>query len=455
MKKRQVVIIGGGPAGRTLVHMLHASDQEMSVTLIKDEPINANRCAVPYGIPDEKPLEKFQIPNALITDFGAALVIDRVAKIDTANNTVFTASGDEYPYDDLVLSTGSRPIIPPIPGVEGKNISAVRSIADLSLLRQLASTGKRAVVVGGGYIGIEVAVVLNQMGLDVTVVEMLPTILMATTEPEFIGEVAEELTERGLHLRTNETVVEFVHPSADQVVVKLGSGESLAAEIVVLSVGVAPNTELAAQAGIKTSRLGIWVDTHMRTDATNVYACGDCAEKTAFVTGQPTRGEFGTNAVFMAKTVAHNMLGKKKTFPGVINANVTAVFDWSLGSAGLTEQMARDAGIDVVTGYSEVLNKYPMMDQAGTIRTKLVFNRENRTLVGGSVLRKESCSAHNVDFISFALQMGATMDDLMDYQYATHPELAAKPSDNTYVFAVKDALNKLHQTGPATIAAEY
>jgi NADPH-dependent 2,4-dienoyl-CoA reductase/sulfur reductase-like enzyme len=276
---------------------------------------------------------------------GADLVIDRVARIDTSNKQDDTAAGDRYPYDDLVLSTGSRPVIPPIPGVEGKNISAVRSIQDLSLLRQLASTGKRAVVVGGGYIGIEVAVVLKQMGLDVT-------------------------------------------------------------------------------------------------DAKGVYACGDCAEKTSFVTDQPTRGEFGTNAVFMAKTVAHNILGKKKTFPGVINANVTAVYDWSLGSAGLTEKMARDAGIDVVTGYSEVLNKYPMMNQVDTIRTKLVFNRENRKIVGGSVLRKGNCSAHNVDFISFAIQMGATIDDLMDYQYATHPELAAKPSDNTYVFATKNALTK-------------
>jgi NADH dehydrogenase len=126
----------------------------------------------------------------------------------------------------------------------------------------------------------------------------------------------------------------------------------------------------------------------MRSDAKGVYACGDCAEKTSFITGQPTRGEFGTNAVFMAKTVAHNILGKKKTFPGIINANVTAVYDWSLGSAGLTEQMARDAGIDVVAGYSEVLNKYPMMNKVDTIRTKLVFDRDNRKIVGVSVLRK-------------------------------------------------------------------
>ena len=104
MKKRQVVIIGGGPAGRTLVDMLQTSDQNESVTLIKDERINANRCAVPYGIPDEKPLEKFQIPNELLMDNGAALVIGRVARIDTINKAFSKAAGDRYPYDDLVCS---------------------------------------------------------------------------------------------------------------------------------------------------------------------------------------------------------------------------------------------------------------------------------------------------------------------------------------------------------------
>ena len=442
MEKRDVIIIGGGPAGRTIVHMLHASGNTMSVTLIKDEKINANRCAVPYGIPEKKPLEKFQIPNTLVTDFGVDLVIDSVKKIDTAKKKVFTTKGRTYGYRHLVLATGSRPVIPPIPGADGENITCVRSIKDLSALRQFASHGKRAVVVGGGYIGIEVSVVLRQMGIDVTIVELLPTILMATTEPEFIGQVKETMDEKGIQLLTNEKVVEFVHQSDGTMAVKLGSGASLLADFVVLSMGVAPNTELASQAGIKTTRLGICVDKHMQTDAEGVYACGDCAEKTSFVTSQPTRGEFGTNAVFMAKTVAQNILGKNKTYPGVINANATAVYEWSLGSAGLTEKMAKDEGLDIVTGFSEVPSKYPMMNQVDTIRTKLVFNRNNRKLVGGSVLRKGNCSAHNVDFISFAIQMGATMDDLMDYQYATHPELAAKPSDNIYVFATKNALTK-------------
>ncbi|MBW1893000.1 MAG: FAD-dependent oxidoreductase [Deltaproteobacteria bacterium] len=443
MEKRDVVIIGGGPAGRTIVHMLHASGRNMSVTVIKDEEINVNRCAVPFGINGKKPIEKYQISNTLVTDFGAELVIDRVQHIDTKKKQLRTEKGKDYEYRHLVLSTGSRPLIPPIPGIDAEAIIPVRSSIDLSALRRLSAKGKKAVVVGGGYIGIEVAVALRQMGIAVTIVEMLPEILMTTTEPEFIKHVENQLSKNDLQVLTNEKVVEFDHTSDDGVNVKLGNGNSLYTDFVVLSAGVILNTELAEDAGIKTSRFGICVNDHMQTSADNVYSCGDCAEKYSFVTEKPTRGEFGTNAVFMAKIVAQNILGNKKKFPGVINANVTSIYDLSLGSAGLTEQMAKDAGIDVVTGSSEVLDKYPMMGEVDSIHTKLVFNRKDYKLIGGSVMRKGNCTAQNVDFISFAIQMGATMDDLMSYQYCTHPELAAKPSDNSYVFATRDALSRL------------
>jgi NADH dehydrogenase len=443
MEKRDVVIIGGGPAGRTIVHMLHASGRKMSVTLIKDEATNANRCAIPYGIPPSKPMEKFQIPNQLVTEFGAELVVDRVTKIDTAQKQVCTLGGETYRYEHLVLATGARPVIPPIPGIDGEAITSVRSIEDLAALRDFASRGQNAVVVGGGYIGIEVSVVLKQMGLDVTVLEMLPRILSATTEPEFIDHVEEVLAANGIRVLTRDKVVAFEHQPDKRVTVRLASGDTLDADFVVLSVGVAPQTELAGQAGIKTSRLGICADPHLRTSAANVYTCGDCTEKRSYVTRQPTRGEFGTNAVFMAKVVARNILGDPVEFPGVINANATTVYDLSLGSAGLTEQMARDAGLKVVTGWSEVPNKYPMMDTVAPIRTKLVFSLEDKRLIGGSVMQKGSCAAQTVDFISLAIQMGATMDDLDSYQYCTHPELAAKPSDNIYTFATRDAAQKL------------
>ena len=443
MENKDVVIIGGGPAGRTIVHMLHAAEKNLSVALIKDEEVNVNRCAVPYGISEDKPIEKYQIANELVTDFGAELVVDGVSAVDTDNRLVQTKNGRRFVYKHLVLATGSRPLVPPIPGIDTGNITPVRSLDDLAFLREKAVGGKRAVVVGGGYIGVEVAVVLRQLGLDVAIVEMLPQILMATTEPEFIDHVSSALAEKGIRLLTGEQVISFDHPSESEVVVRLKSGKALPADLVVLSVGVVPGTELAAEAGIETSRFGICVGEDLRTSAKDVYACGDCAEKASFVTGRPTRGEFGTNAVFMARVVAQNILGKDKKFPGVLNANVTSVYDLSLGSAGLTEAMAKAAGIEVVTGYSTVLDKYPMMDRAASIETKLVFHLENKRLIGGSILRKGACTAANVDFLSLAIQMGATLEDLLVYQYCTHPELAAKPSDNGFVFAAKAAGRQL------------
>jgi NADH dehydrogenase len=439
MQQRDVVIIGGGPAGRVIVHALHTQNSGLSVTLVKDEEINVNRCAVPYGIAGNKPIENFQIPNQLVTDFGAELVVDRVVKIETDRKRIHTQNGQTYRYRHLVLATGSRPLVPPIPGVDLKGVTPVRSLQDLDALRGFAASGQKAVIVGGGYIGIEVAVVLRQMGLEVDVVEMLPQILLATTEPEFIPDVEKTLAAEGVRLLTNRKVAEFRNRNGRGVDVILENGETLGADFAVLSVGVVPNIELAAEAGIQASALGIVTDPYLRTGVEGVYAAGDCAEKISFITQKPTRGEFGTNAVFMAKVVAQNILGRNKTFSGVINANATSVYDWSLGSAGLTEKMALEAGLNVVTGYSEVLDKYPMMDGAAPIRTKLVFECDTGSLIGGSVMRRGNGVAQNVDFISFAIQMGATQEDLLRYQYATHPELAAKPSDNTYVFAAREA----------------
>ena len=446
MLEKDVVIIGGGPAGRVIVHTLHSQKKDLSVTLIKDEDINVNRCAVPYGIPQDKPIKKFQIPNQLITDFGAELVVDRAVKIDIQAKQVHTRNGQTYGYKHLVLATGSRPLMPPIPGIELAGVTSVRSLKDLAALRSFASSGQKAVIVGGGYIGIEVAVVLRQMGLVVYVVEMLPQILMATTEPEFIADIAKTLEANGVRIITNQKVAGFSSSNGRGIDVRLETGESLAADFAVLSVGVVPNIELAADAGIQTTALGIVTDLHMKTSAENVYAVGDCVAKKSFITGKPTRGEFGTNAVFMAKVAAQNILGRNKTFPGVINANATSVYDWSLGSAGLMEKMAQDAGLSVVSGYSEVLDKYPMMDGVTPIRTKLIFERSTGSLIGGSVMRRGSGAAQHVDFISLAIQKGATLEDLLCYQYATHPELAAKPSDNTYLFAAQDAESKLEAT---------
>lgn len=449
MRAFDVVIVGGGPAGRTIVHSLHAADAGLSVAVVKDEPINVNRCAVPYGIAPGKPIEKFQIPNKLVTDFGAQLIVATAERIDREAATVQLAGGETVGYANLVLATGARPFAPPIPGIDGSAVTFVRSLTDLGRLRELAARSERVVIIGGGYIGVEVAIVLREIGLQVSLVEVLPNILSGTTEPELNEVIEAALIEHGIHLNLGRRVERI---EADGTAV-LDDGAALEAGFVVVAAGVTPNTALAAAAGLPVSRYGIRVDDRLRTAAANIYAAGDCAEARSFLTGTPVPGEFGTNAVFMGRVVAANILGADGIFPGVINANASTAFDWSFGSAGLTEKGARDAGFAVVTGLSEVLDRYPMMDGASEIRTKLVFDRPSRRLLGGSVLRKGRGAAQGVDFLSLACQLGASVDDLINYQYATHPELAAKPSDNGYVFAARAAVKEMSRPAEVRIAA--
>ncbi|KAA0259214.1 NADH oxidase [Deferribacter autotrophicus] len=439
----KVVIVGGGPAGRVVVHSLYAAKKEYDVVLIKDEEINVNRCSVPYGIVDKKPVEKYCISDSLITEFGAKLVIDTVVEINKEENFVVTEKGQKFNYDYLLLATGSKPIILPIPGIDLDNITSVRSKADLERLRKYAKEYKKCVVVGGGYIGVEVAVVLKKLGLDVTIVEMLPHILLATMDDDFAEIIENHVKEKGINVMTGAKVVEFAGSEGKVKQVILENGERIDADFVIVSVGVVPNTELAEKSGIEVSKFGVVTDDYLRTSVENIFAAGDCAEKKSFITKKPTRGEFGTNAVFMSKVVGANIQGKNVIFPGVINANASTAFEYSFGSAGLIQKMAEKEGLDIVVGESEVLDMYPMMDGVDKIKTKLVFDRKTGKLIGGSVLRKGHCTANNVDFISFAIQMGATIEDIMKYQYATHPELAAKPSDNTYMFAARDALSKM------------
>ncbi|MDD3603920.1 MAG: FAD-dependent oxidoreductase [Kiritimatiellae bacterium] len=442
MEKKDVIIIGGGPAGRSVVHMLHKAGFPGSVTLIKNEEINVNRCAIPYGISHEKPTTAFQIPNALISDFGAELLIDEVSILDTTARRVKTAAGLEMRYQHLVLATGAQPLIPKIPGGEAGNVVPVRALADLERLRDLTPCSKKAVIVGGGYIGVEAAVGLRRAGLEVALVEMQPHILMATAEPEFIAPLENALKEQGVKLLTGRRVESFELTEGCASAVRLDDGQALKANFVVMAAGVLPDTRLAEASGIRCSRYGIVTDDYLRTSAGNIYTAGDCAEKKSFITGNPAPGEFGTNAVFMGKVVARNILEKPTRFPGIINSNVSTVFDWAIGSAGLTEAAASAQGIKAVSGIGETLDRYPMMAGASPVRVKLVFNRETRKIIGGSVLRRDRCAAANVDFISLAIQKGATMEDISQYQYSTHPELAAKPSDNFFVFASLDAEKK-------------
>lgn len=439
MSHSNVIIIGGGMAGLTVLHELHAADHYLSITLIKDEEITANRGALPYGIDPRKSAAKFMLSNKLITYFGGDLLVDSVERIEPENSRLTTATGQTFSYDHLVFATGAQAMLLPIPGVASPQVLSVRSTHDLAALREATQHTQRAVVIGSDSIGVEIAAILHSLGRQVTIIELLPHLLAGTVDEEFAREIERYLTERGISLRTDARVSEILCAADHRVTgVQLDDSSLIETDFVILSLGVEPDTELAEQSGIAVSKFGIVTDDYLRTNVENIYATGDCAEKKSFLTNKPVRGESETNTIAMSKVVASNILGHHKVFPGVINPYIVTAFTLSCGSAGLSERAAM-MELNIVSGKSEVQDKYPMMDDVASIKTKLVFERGSGKIIGGNVLRYNGSVAADVDFLTLAIQTGVTIEQLVEYQYVTHPALTAKPSDNRFVLAARDA----------------
>lgn len=443
MSHSNVIIIGGGTAGMAVVQELHAADRPLSVTLIKDEEVTVNKGTLPYSVDPQKSAGKFVVPNKLVTYLGAELLVDSVSRIEPAHSRLSTAGDRTLTYDHLVFATGAHPAIPPIPGVDAPQVISLRSKYDLVALRETAEQRKNVIVIGSDYVGLEVAAMLHKVGAAVTIVEPGTALLGGALPTTMTDEIRRYLREQGIDIRTRLRVQEILcAENAGVRAVQLEDGSTISADCVILSLGVEPETELAEEAGIRVSDFGIMTDEALRTNYDNIYATGDCAEKTSFITGQPIRLESDTSAMLMSRIAAANILGRRRTLPGFINAYASQVFGLSYGRAGLSESAAI-AEFDTVVGSSEVLSKYPMMDNPQPIKTRLIFSRDSHALLGGTVLHYGGNAAADIDFLSLAIQLGAGVDDLIAYQYVTHPELTAKPSDNRFVLAAREAEKKL------------
>jgi NADH dehydrogenase len=382
------------------------------------------------------------LPNKLVTYLGAELVVDSVKRVDPGNSTVYTAAGNSITYDHLVFATGAHPAIPPIPGVAAPQVISLRSKYDLLTLRDIAQNRQKAIIIGSDCVGLEVAAMLRNSDVDVSIVEPGTALLGGAFPETIIHEIEQRLREHDFEIKTRLRVQEILCAHDRVTGVQLEDGSTIPADCVILSLGTEPETELAQQSGIEVSKFGIVVDDFLQTNYGNIYATGDCAEKKSFITRQPIRLESDTSAMLMSRAVAANILGQDRKIPGFMNTYAGTVCGLSYGRAGLSEAAAI-ADFDSFSGTSEVLSKYPMMDNAAVIKTHLIFSQDTYKLIGGTILRDGGNVAADIDFLSLAIQLGTTAEDIAAYQYVTHPELTAKPSENRFVQAARDALEKL------------
>jgi NADH oxidase (H2O2-forming) len=350
----------------------------------------------------------------------------KVTSINTQNKTVETQIKDgkteTIPYDSLIIATGANSFMPPIKGREKKGILSLRTLEDGAKIDEAIKNGaKTAVVMGAGLIGLELAIALQERGLKVTVVEMLPQILPQMLDPDMAKIVQEMLTEKGMIILTGKGVEECL--GEENITGIVACKEEINSDIFISAFGVRGNTELATKAGIILGETKLIKTTaKMETNIKDVYAVGDCAESPHIVTQKPTVAQFGTVAVRQGKVAGINAAGGYALFTGVLGSAVSRLFDTDVGVTGLTETAAKKAGIDTVTGTISSKTKADYYPGALPIKVKLIVEKESQRIIGAQIIGGEEVT-QRINAISFAIQKQMTVRELAKADTAYAPPL--------------------------------
>lgn len=430
------VIIGGDAAGMSAASKIKRELPDAETLVFERGPyISYSACGMPYwlaGVIESDRKLIILTPERARERRGIDVRIGHeVTAIDPAAKTVTVRrqeSGETLtqPYEKLLIATGASAQRPPIPGLDLPGVFTLRAIPDAQrIYRHIEQTQpQRAVIIGGGYIGLEMAEALHERGLSVTVVEMLPQ-LMPNFDAELVEEVTAHLAEHGVQVHTGERVAAITQQDG-HLTIQLASDTSLPADLVLVSTGVRPNSELAKAAGLKLGKSGaIWVDAQMRTSDPHIYAAGDCVEHYHIVLGENAWIPLATSANKGGRIAGDNMSGQQSSFPGIAGTAVVKVFDYTMSVTGVTERQAitsgkwgaqgEEVGSTVVTAW-EKAGYWPGAEK---IKVKLVYQKSDGRILGGQIVGKAGVNKR-IDIIATALSARMTVETLgmLDLSYA-------------------------------------
>lgn len=456
MGTKKVVIIGGVAAGPKIGSRIIRLDPEADVTLIeKGEFLSYAGCGLPYyvsGVVKEQ-AELMSTPvgtvrdsvffqkvkNVHVYNHTEALFIDRQQK-KIVVKSLNEDETKEIGYDVLVLATGARPVKPPIPGIELKNIFTLHGVEDAEGIKAAFAERKAqdVAIVGGGLIGIEMAEALTDLGARVTIVEKLPQIL-SFLDTEIALLVTKYLESKGVKVKTDTTVMSFEGSNAVKRVVT-DKGD-ISSDVVIMSIGVRPNVVLAKEAGLNIGETGaIKVDQQMRTSDPDIYAAGDCVESINIMTQKPCFMPLGSTANKQGRVAANNICGQADEFAGVLNTAICKIFDYGVATTGLSEKAARKEGYDIVTVLSPAPDRAHFYPTAQLIMMKLVVDQQTRKLLGVQIIGPGDVDKR-IDVAATALSAGMTVDQIANLDLSYAPPYS--PAMDNMITAVNIARNKL------------
>ncbi|MDV6040425.1 FAD-dependent oxidoreductase [Bacillus sp. SM-B1] len=426
----KIIVIGSVAAGTSVAAKARRNTETAQITIYdRDTHISYSGCGIPYYLgPDIETVEELTPRDAKwfkkrynidIHTQHEVMDIDLNQKQVTVKNLVTNEDFIDT-YDKLVIATGASPIVPPIAGIEKENVFSVRNIQNAQNIKQflVAHKPKKAVIVGGGFIGLEVAEAFIKLGMEVTLIDREEQV-MSSMDKDVTAWLEKYMNEKSVKLLFGETVTKLEGDNHATKVVT-NSGKEIETDIVILSIGVRPNTQLATKAGITLGETrAIQVNTKMETNVPDIYAVGDCAESFSLITKKAIYRPLGSTANKMGRIAGDVMTGGTLEFRGILGTGIFKFFDMAVAQTGLSEKEARSLGYDIEVLYNIKPNKPAYMEDSSEMVIKAIANRKDSRVLGVQIAGKEGVDKR-IDVFVTAMTFGAKAEDLfhLDLAYA-------------------------------------
>ena len=450
----KILIIGGVAGGATAAARLRRMDENAQIILFeRGEYVSYANCGLPYyigGTISERDRLFVQTVDGFINRFNIDIrVRSEVTSFDLKDKTVKVhdiAANRDYieSYDKLIISTGAEPIKPPMPGIEDSRIFSLRNVPDMDKIKSYINQHKpqRAVVIGGGFIGLEMVENLHDAGLDITLIEKSNQV-MAPIDFSMASIVHRHLIQKNVSLLLEEGVAQF-ESIEDGINVVLESGGSVTADMVILSIGVRPEVKLAKDAGLQLGSMGgIKVDDYMQTSDNSVYALGDATEVFNPIINKHTLVPLAGPANKQARIVADNILeGNKYKYKGTIGTSIAKVFDLTVAAAGASSKLLNREKIEHISSYTHGSSHAGYYPEALPLSIKIIFSPEDGRLLGAQVVGYDGVDKR-IDLFAQVIKKGGTIYDLQEIEHAYAPPYSsAKDLVNMAGFVAENILKK-------------
>lgn len=434
---KKVLIIGGVAGGASAAARLRRLDESLEIIIFeKGEYVSFANCGLPYhigGVIENRESLLVQTPEKLKARFNLDVRVNsEVIEINSVEKTVKVKvkNGEEYVerFDYLILAPGAKPLLPPIKGIESKKIFTLRNMNDMDKIKNEIKSReiKSIAVVGGGFVGVETAENLKHLGIQTTLIEAAPNIL-APFDSEMSNILEYEMTTNGINLLTNEKVVEFKEIE-DRVEIILESQKRVDVDMVVLAIGVTPDTKFLANSGIVLGARGhILVNDRLETNIPDIYALGDAILVENFITKEESAIPLAGPANRQGRIVAGNIMGRDEKYNGSLGTAIVKVFGLSGASTGLNERAVKKIGVSYEKIYlhpNDHANYYP---GATPISIKVIYEKENREILGAQAIGVKGADKF-IDVMATTIKFSGKIDDLAELELAYAPPFSSAKS---------------------------